>query len=360
MNSSVNNIFLELVRLAIGKKESLKEGNYLGINWGEMHALAEQQGLLAVVLDGIEAFPLEFRPPKVSLLQWIGESLQEEKQYSIQAKASAEMALLFHNNYIRTYVLKGAVLAECYPKPSHRHSSDMDCFLLLEGDSYDPWALGNDLIKSKGYEVSTSFYKNSTFYLPGLVVENHKYLVPFRGNRQLRNLEIMLQGMLREDKGESRFESTYLYRPPVMVSSLFIIEHAYSHFLHEGLTWRFILDWVLFSKKYKDSIDWFALDALIDEFGFRKFFDSFNRLGKYLCGEIDVLDLTKNDKRMLADVWAPLDLHETTEGWKGKLYLAGNTWRARWKYHYFCDISMLHALWIQAKGVLLIKNPSID
>lgn len=67
-------------------------------------------------------------------------------------------------------------------------------------------------------------------------MENHQFMVPFRGNRTLKNLEIFLQSMMLNDKGVDRFEGTWLYRPPVMVSALFLIEHAYSHFLHEGLT----------------------------------------------------------------------------------------------------------------------------
>lgn len=348
--------FLALVRLGIGRNSSDKIGQ---VDWPTVEALAAEQGLSAVVLDGIEKLPEGQRPPQVLLLNWIGEVLQGESMYAEQQKAAVEMASLFAHNYIRTYVLKGKVIAECYPKPNHRVSADMDCYLLPKGGNFDAWGLGNDLIKAQGYEIRTSFYKNSTFFLPGLVVENHKYMVPFRGNKRLEFLELMLQSYMHEDKGKDRIEGTYLYRPPMMVSSLFLIEHAYSHFLHEGLTWRMVLDWMMYSEKHKKEIDWYVLDALIDEFGFRKFYDSYYRLGKFLLGEIDESGLSKTDKKMLNDVWAPLDLHDTTEGWKGKMNLVGNTVRAWWKYHYFAPISMFHALWIQAKGVLFIKHPAL-
>lgn len=57
--------------------------------------------------------------------------------------------------------------------------------------------------------------------------------------------------------------------------------------------------------------------------------------------------------------WAGLDLHEDVHEFTGKLRLAGNTLRAAWKYRAFSPISMMHALWIQAKGVLFEKNPEI-
>lgn len=349
--------FLFLVRLGIGHPTF---GRFKSYDWNAIEALAEQHGLLAVIVDGIDYLPENQRPPKMDLLQWVGLSVQDESKYVAQWKTATEMAHLFHRNYIRTYVLKGMVVAECYPKPEHRVSADMDCYLLPKKGDYDAWTLGNNLVKAQGYKVSTGFYKNSTFYYPDLSVENHQYMVPFRGNKTLKNLELLLQNMIREDKGEDKFEGTWLYRPPVMVSVLFLVEHAYSHFLHEGLTWRHILDWMMFRRKHKDDIDWNALDYFIDEFGFRRFYDSFVKLGSYLLGEIAETDLTEVDKKMLADVWAPLDLHETVHGVKGKIALAGNTLRAWWKYHYFAPISMPHALWIQVKGCLFDKNPRLS
>ena len=65
---------------------------------------------------------------------------------------------------------------------------------------------------------------------------------------------------------------------------------------------------------------------------------------------------TFQDRRMLADIWAPLDVNETVTGLRGKLALAGNTWRARWKYRLFTDMNWLRALWIQASGVVFERD----
>ena len=366
MGTNLHESFIQLVRLGIGAEMASGYTLQDSIDWAEIKALAEKQGLSAIVLDGVEKLPDQQRPPRVFLLKWIGEVLQDESNTSVQQKNAGDMALLFHGSHIRTYVLKGAVVAECYPKPEHRASVDMDCYLLgykVQGTRFkieDVWEKGNKLIEEQGYEVKRDFYKNSTFYLPGLTVENHKYFTPFRGNKKLSHLEVMLQGMMKEDKDEDKFEGVWLYRPPVMVTALFLIEHAYSHFLHEGLTWRHVLDWMMFSKKHKKEIDWYSLDAMIDEFGFRKFYDSYYRLGQYLLGEMNEESLRNQDKRMLGDIWNELDLHETVKGIKGKLALVGNTLRARWKYHYFSEDSMTKALWIQVKGVLFDKNPQLN
>ena len=352
----MKDVFLNLIRIGIGKPEEIQEN----IDWTAIKAIAEQQGLSAFVLDGIEKLQGEFLPPKEFLLQWIGEVLQAENVSAVQQKAAIDMSSLFNSNCVRTYVLKGAVIAECYPEPKHRVSVDMDCFLLPVNSVFDAWTLGNDLIRALGYEVSFDYYKNSTFHLPGLVVENHHYFTPFRGNKRLKSLERVLQSLMKEDKGNDRFDDTWLYRPPVMVTALFMIEHAYSHFLHEGLTWKMVLDWMMFSHKHKDEIDWDSFDDYVDEFGFRKFYDSYIKLGRYLVGEISEEELSEQDVLMLGDVWDNLDVHETVYGIKGKLALAGSTWRARWKYRCFSEISMLEALWIQVKGVMLIKEPTLN
>ena len=354
--------FLTLLRSGIGCKTAYSLAN---VDWEKVKVLALQQVLFSVVADGLGRMPLEARPPEMELFQWIAMVSQDENRFDIQHGSAMKMAELLHENGIRTYVLKGEVVSECYPNPKHRYSADCDCFLLSEDGKEDAWNRGNVIVKEAGFEVSVGFYKNSTFHLPGLMVENHVFLTPFRGNKVLNRLEKLLQKLLREDLDSSdiesrRFEGTWLYRPPMMVSALFLIEHAYSHFLHEGLTWRHVLDWAMFKRKHQNDINWNELNARIGEFGFRKFYDTYERLSQYLLGEITEIDLSERDKMMLADVWEDLDLHETVQGAKGKLALVGNTIRARWKYRHFAEISMIHALWIQVKGVLLNRHPKLD
>lgn len=115
----------------------------------------------------------------------------------------------------------------------------------------------------------------------------------------------------------------------------------------------------MFSRTHKEEIDWPQLDVWIDEFGLRKFYDSYTRIGQYLLGAASEIELLPSDRHMLADVWNPLDLHETVNGIKGKIALVGNTCRARWKYREFTDMTWLKALWIQVKGFLFIQDPKL-
>lgn len=289
-------LFIKLVRIGIGTEivSNLKPQVPGLKEWVLLKALADEHGLTAIVLDALNtnsytnscqvSTKLTDAMPQQMKLERIGEVMQSESTYKLKQEVATDMALLFHRNAMRTYVLKGAVIAECYPKPNHRTSVDMDCFLLSAAGNFDAWELGISLIESMRLDVfSIGYYKNSTFYISGLVVENHQFITPFRGNKRLSALEKLLQSLIKEDNG-GLFKGTYLYRPPIMVSALFIIEHAYNQFLSEGLTWEHILDWQMFSKKHQKEIDWSTFHGFVDEFGFRKFYDAFLRLGHYLMG----------------------------------------------------------------------------
>ena len=351
----MRDLLLELVQVTVGKRDRLSRVLSEG-EWKSLRALASGQGLVAFLTDGFDRLPLDQVPPEEEMVHWIGDRMRKEAAHSSHWKAQCALADLLKKGGLKTLVLKGEVFAECWPNSERRSSSDMDCFLLGADDA---WEQGNRLVEAAGYEVQRTYYKNSTWLLPKLMVENHRWLTPFRGNKRLMALERLLQRLMREDQGSSRFAGTELWRPPVMASAIFLIEHAYSHFLHEGLTWRLILDWPFYLQAHSSELDMTELAGWIDLYGFRKFFTSYVQLGKYCLGLVTKNDLSDADKLMLSDVWAPQDLHETVDGLRGKLALVGNTWRARWKYRKFTDMNWMQALWIQVNGYLFEKDATL-
>lgn len=76
---------MRLVRLGIDNSAGLMCGP---VDWVELEALATKHGLLGVVLDGIQQLPEDQRPPKVQMLQWIGQVMQGyEQRYGEYRKA---------------------------------------------------------------------------------------------------------------------------------------------------------------------------------------------------------------------------------------------------------------------------------
>ncbi len=333
------------------------------MDWQVLIDEAGRQGVSVIASDGLQrlydAGKYEAHDEKeVRRLKarWFGKTMKYEHRYAGQVAAAKKMGEWLASTGIQTIILKGFTVSECYPVPAHRYSADLDCFLIKDGEHLETYELGNRVMEEHGVNVNRGYYKNSSFDLPGAHVENHKFCTPFRGNDTLRRLEQLLQEMILA--GPLRpLGDTGLLAPPPLASALFLTEHAYSHFLHEGLNLRHILDWALFRRQHAADVDWAAFDGYVDEFGFRRFYDAYVHLGEYVLGTREAL--TSVEQRVMESVWAGLDLHDSVKGPIGKLKLVGNTLRAGWKYREFSPISMARALWIQVKGVLVGRNPEL-
>ncbi len=90
MESKVYQDFLALVKVGIGKAKAVTLSK---ADWYAIQTIAEQQGLYAIVLDGIEELPVNNRPKQELLLEWIGEVLQNyEYRYDAYKKTIAGIA----------------------------------------------------------------------------------------------------------------------------------------------------------------------------------------------------------------------------------------------------------------------------
>lgn len=334
-----------------------------GIDWDALYQEATKQNVSVIACDGLQKLfdsgvytdlgDKELRRRKT---YWFSKTILYEQRFAERLEAAKVLGEWLAAEGIQTVVLKGYTVSECYPIPAHRYSADMDCYLLRGGEHMEAYEAGNQVVEKHGIAVNRGFYKNSAFSVGDLKVENHKFCTPFRGNATLRRFERLLQGMIA-DGPMSTLADTGLYAPPALASALFLTEHVYAHFLHEGLQLRHFLDWLLFRRKHADDIDWKAFDGYVDEFGFRRFFDAFEHVGQFILGSRT--SLNESELRMLDSVWAGLDKHDSVRGVAGKLRLAGNTLRAAWKYRLFAPISMPRALWIQVKGFVFERRPKI-
>ena len=355
----VRDAVIRLLRAGLGKEAEVPEVQ----DWPAVYDLALRQDVLPFVFDGyVRMYDGGMEVPAMPVAdkkKWIASVYRIETASKFQWKKMREMASVMSAGDIRTYILKGYVVAECYPNPAHRRSSDIDCFLLpAVGKDFNAWEKGNRLMEEKGYKVRQAFYKNSSFRIPGLLIENHAFLTPFRGNKRLTEFECLLQRKLRADEGKDEIGETGLYRPPVLVSALFLVEHAFSHFLHEGLTLRHMTDWSMFLARHGKDMDMEDFDHAVDAFGFRRFYDAFLHVGDYVLGARETL--SADERRMLDSVWEGMDIPETDGGVKGKLILADNYLRSAWKYRLFSPDSMVRSLWMYVKGGLFDRYPVLS
>lgn len=257
---------------------------------------------------------------------------------------------------IRTLVLKGLAVSQCYPNPCYRQCGDADIFLIKGGKS--AFEDGNLMVERLGIAVDRSYYKNSSFSFNGLHVENHHFCTQVRGSKKAKMLEKCLEDMLLSEPTEM-IDDTNLEIPCAMFNALFLTEHAKNHFLREGISLRYICDWMMFRHKYADALDWNEFEDKSKNFGLWRFAQSMNHLADFVkSGNEYVTD--EKDRMLLTDVFSERVSTSSQEfTLKGRRILIKETLRARWKYRAFSDVSMLQWLWQSSIGYFFDKEPRL-
>lgn len=339
-------ILFALIRSALGEgadsSNVISLSGFVADDWQKVINLSFDQGIAAIAVDGLQKI-VELNPePELTIdsnelenlrYEWFGSVLQAECDFANYLSAAKALARFYVGNDIKTLVLKGLVLSECYPIPSHRSSCDLDCY--LEND----YEKGNLLVEHSGVTVDRAYFKNSSFNYKGLHVENHHYFTAFRGSRKAKAYERLLQQEITLGETRPIFDSDLL-APPVMFSALFCISHAQTHFLTEGIILRHILDWALFRIRHFDEIDWSRFESVCREYGMWQFAQTITRIGLFLIGETEYSSLTALDLRLLDDTMS-YSKEKKYNGMRRRGQLVLKSFQAGWKYKNFSDQNVL-------------------
>ena len=349
---SSNQAFLRLVRLGIGHSaEPLREP----VDWNTMEALATKQGLLGVVLDGIQQLPDAQRPPKVQMLQWIGQVMQGyEQRYGEYRKAIEKLAAFYNAHGFRMMLLKGYACGRDWPRPEHRPYGDIDIWLF--GKQKEADAI---LAKETGIVIDRSHHHHTVFNWMGFTVENHYDFVNVHALRASAEMEKVFKELGRTedavlchtDPSTGSGQVADFYLPSANLHSLFLLKHSISHFVGANISLRQVLDWAFFVEKHTDEIDWEWLNGMIERFHMRDFVNCINAI----CVEDLGFDATifrgvqsnpKLKEKVLSDILSPAFTAETPKkllpraicmyrrwkgnGWKHELCYGKSRWDGFW------------------------------
>ena len=277
MSKDIRESFFQLVRLGIGHLATARLGD---VDWQEVKDLAERQGLSAVVLDGIERLPEGLRPPKVFLLEWIGETLQGyEYRYELSCETMAEMAEFYNKHGFKMMILKGYACSLDWPKPEHRPCGDIDIWLFGQQKEADD-ALRNANLNDNScrIEIDSSHHHHTIFYWCNFMVENHYDFIDTHHRKSGPKLEAIFKELGRDDSNSIELYGEKVYLPSVNLHALFLVYHTMLHFTSTEMSIRQILDWGLFVKAHTMEIDWDWLLGLVDEFHLHEFLNIINAI----------------------------------------------------------------------------------
>lgn len=215
-------------------------------DWQWMYDVLSLHGVAPLVGDAITKLPEEMRPPKTILLKFIAAQVSCEQNYTKMGKLVANLDKFFTERNIKCLLLKGFNIAAYYPKPYLRRFVDLDLYAPEIAAEIDAAFIEN------GFEVEYDFYKHSHLLINGILVENHKCLLDSRGRRRQGERDDELKKIATRQL--HRNEKMGLQYPIPEFSVVFNLHHALSHFIYEGISLKFIVDWFFFLRKEKSVV----------------------------------------------------------------------------------------------------------
>jgi len=279
--NSLNKYFLQLVRLGIGTSKDAKISN--DIDWAAMKALADKQGLTAVILDGVNEV-LKSNCQLSSLnsqlkLSWIGEVMQNyERRYDQYENTISSLAGFYNQHGFKMMVLKGYACSLDWPNPKHRPCGDIDIWQFgkqREADAaLDSWFK----VHGSSVKIDNSHHHHTVYEWQGFTVENHYDFINVHHHKSNATFEKILKEQGQNNGYFVELSGERVYLPSPNLHALFLLKHACMEFAASGLNLRQLLDWAFFVKAHGKKVDWEWLLKVLEEFGMKPFFDTINAI----------------------------------------------------------------------------------
>ncbi len=330
--------------------------------WLRIGDLARKQGVLGIMLDGVERleatrYGLTRELKATQKLEWIGEVVQVEQRNHQQIVVMNDLAEKWKKEGCLVMVMKGQANGVFYPKPEHRTPGDIDCYL------FENYVRGNEIARQEGANVDESWYKHSVINYKGETFENHQYFVHTRDGKRGKRLNWeFVDGLRAHDSWftDERAQLTkYTYIPPVQWTAMFLTYHACAHFISEGLRLKQILDWAIFLKVHQNDVDWVAFSAFCDRNHLRVFADAMNAIAVKYMGikvkteSLEVIESPYMDKIMHSALYdEDYVFNSGKSGWANRLHLVMNMFHYRWKYEEIYQTNVWKQLWWYVSGYL--------
>lgn len=235
------------------------------VDWEEVYHLTSEQSVWGLVLAGIDCLPIEQRPPKVQLLQWIGDVQIIEQQNKEMNIFIGELIEKMRKEGIYTLLVKGQGVGQCYEQPLWRSSGDVD-FLLSE-DNYNK-AKAFLIPLASSVESERQYGRHLGMTVDNWVVELHSRLGSGLSRRIDRQIdEIQNTAFFGGDVRIWMNSNTQVFLPGVDCDVLFVFTHFLKHFYKEGLGLRQICDWSRLLWVYRNQIKLSLLKDRLQKMG---------------------------------------------------------------------------------------------
>ena len=232
------------------------------------------------MLAGLEH--ADMKPPKESLLQWIGEIQQIELRNKAMNRFIADLIDRLRKEDIYCLLVKGQGVAQCYEKPLWRCAGDID--LLLSDENYKKAKSALIPIASE-MANEDEITKHLALVINGFDVELHGKM-PFTISKRA---DACVDDVLNVDFCRDSVRSWECYGTQVFLPSpdndvILLFTHFLNHFFIEGVGLRQICDWCRLLWTYRLKLDLQLVESRIRKMGLMSEWKAFASLAVETLG----------------------------------------------------------------------------
>ncbi len=295
-------LFLEALRAAV-RRETVTWQVLTKEEWVALFRMAQIHRVLPMVYQAV--YDSTAAGSMAPGLQWQIRN-QTRRDVMVQAQKTAQFLTLLpqlQSAGVHPLVVKGIVCRRLYPNPDQRLSSDEDlliCLAEFETACRELRRLGMVSGSENPQDYEVPFTQPGTAQL----IEVHRSLFPPE-----QAVYGDLNRFFADIHSRAQEVDGVLTMPPTD-HLLYLILHAYKHFLHSGFGIRQVCDMVFFANAYGSQIDWqYVLDCC-RQVRADKFAAALFRIGrKYLhfsledaCYPLQWQTIYVNEEPLLADI----------------------------------------------------------
>ena len=251
-------------------------------DWTTVFTLAQQQTVIGLLSDAMLFLPQEIRPKQIIKYKIIPKVAYIQQSHSLLNKKVTEVKRMMDDHHILCVLLKGQGVALNYSNPFSRQCGDIDLYV---GNKHFQKAM--DLLEPsvKHNAKKYAHLKHYNVVSDRAIIEIHRIAEILPGFREDRMFQQWTEEMLQE--GELRkveIDNVEVNLPPVDFDVIYIMNHAWQHFMLGGIGLRQLCDWAIFLHKFHQEIDRQSLEKNLVRFDLMRAWQMFGSVAVKALG----------------------------------------------------------------------------